>query len=262
MRKGFAAAIAAVLLTGIVAVGLAIAQDRGANPVVVGAGNMVLRLNGDIEPKVLPKYEWAPLRFWGSAKLTTVDGSHPPALEESLFDADKDVMVSVEGLPACRIGQLQARGPEAAEAVCGDAIVGRGTGTVEVAFPDQKPFDSTGPLLFFNGGERDGVVKLLAYGYVGVPAPTAVIATAEIRRVGKGAFGLRIHTTIPGIAGGAGSVVGVRFRMGRVYTYKGRRRSLISGRCRDGRLRARGTLAFSDDSELSGSIIRSCTAIG
>jgi uncharacterized membrane protein len=47
--------------------------------------------------------------------------------------------------------------------------------------------------------------------------------------------------------------------MRRVYTYKGRRLSVISGRCRDGRLQARGVFTFSDETTLSGSVLRSCT---
>ncbi len=261
MRRGIAIA-AAVLLVGVAVVGFATAKGKGPKPTVVRAGNMVLALNGDVEPKKLPKHEFAPLGFWGSARLSTVDGSHPPALEESLFDVDKDVVIDVTGLPACRIGQLEARETKKAEAVCGDAILGRGTATVEVAFPEQEPFDSTGPLIFFNGGERDGIVKVLSYAYVSVPAPTAVVATSEIRQVSKGAFGFRVKTVFPRIAGGAGSIVAARFGMRRVYTYKGRRRSVISGRCRDGRLQARGVFDFSDDSVLSGSILRTCTAVG
>jgi hypothetical protein len=172
---------------------------------------------------------------------------------------DKDVVVSVRGLPACPIERLRAVETRRAEAVCGDAILGHGSATVEVAFPEQKPFDSTGPLIFFNGGERNGAVRVLAYTYVSVPAPTAVIATAEIRRVSEGAFGLRVETRIPRIAGGAGSFVAARFSMRRVYTYAGKRRSVISGRCPDGLLRAKGVFAFSDDTVLSGSIFRTCT---
>ncbi len=261
MRRAIAIA-AAVLLAGVAVVGFATAKGKGPKPVVVRAGNMVLVLNGDVEPKTLPKHEFAPLGFWGSARLSTIDGSHPPALEESLFDIDKDVVVSVKGLPACRIEQLEARETRTAEAACGDAIVGRGTATVEVAFPEQKPFDSTGPLIFFNGGERNGVVKVLAYAYVSVPAPTAVVAISKIRRVSRGAFGLRSETEFPRIAGGAGSVVAAKFSLRRVYTYKGRRRSVISARCRDGRLQARGVFNFSDDTVLSGSVLRTCTAVG
>jgi hypothetical protein len=262
MRRGVIIAVTVVLLIGITSIGFAMAAGKDPKPTVVRAGNMVLKIDGNVTPEVLPKHRFAPMGFWGSATLSTVDGSHPPALEGSVFYADRDVAVSVRGLPACRIAQLRAVESKTAEAVCGDAILGRGSATVEVAFPEQKPFDSTGPLIFFNGGERNGVVKVLAYAYVSVPAPTAVIATAEISRVSKGPFGLRIDTRIPRIAGGAGSFVAARFSMRRVYAYEGKRRSVISGRCSDGLLRAKGAFTFSDATVLSGSIFRTCTAAG
>jgi len=262
MRRGSAVAVAVVTLIGIAAIGLAVASDGNPEPTVVRAGNMVLEVDGNIAPDVLPRHRFAPMGFWGSARLSTIDGSHPPALEESVFDGDKDVVVSVRGLPVCRLAELRAVETKKAEAACGDAILGRGSAKVEVAFPEQKPFDSNGPLIFFNGGERNGVVKVLAYSYVSVPAPTAVIATAEIRRERKGPFGLRVETQVPRIAGGAGSFVAAKFSMRRIYTYEGRRRSVISARCPDGLIRAKGVFTFSDDTVLSGSVFRTCRAAG
>lgn len=262
MRRRMGIAVTAMLLIGAASISFAMAKGKDPKPTVVRAGNMVLKIDGNITPEVLPEHRFAPMGFWGSARLATIDGSHPPALEESVFAADKDVAISVRGLPACRLEQLRAVESKRAQAVCGDAILGRGSATVEVAFPEQKPFDSTGPLVFFNGGERNGVVRVLAYTYVSVPAPTAVIATAEISRVSNGAFGLRVETRIPRIAGGAGSFVAARFNVRRVYTYKGKRRSVISGRCPDGLLRAQGVFTFSDETVLSGSVFRTCSAVG
>jgi hypothetical protein len=259
MRRGMAIA-ATLLLVGIATVGFAAARGKGPKPTVVRAGNMILEINGDITPRALPRQKLAPMGIWGSGKLRTVDGSHPPALEEALFDADKDVFVSVKGLPACATGQLEARATKQAEAVCGKAILGRGTATVEVAFPEQKPILSTGPLVLFNGGERSGVVKVLAHAYVNVPAPTAVVATVEVSRVDKEGLGLHIEVEVPKIAGGAGSVVGARFSMRRVYTYKGKRRSVIAGRCPDGHILGRGSFTYSDETVLAGSILRNCSA--
>jgi hypothetical protein len=247
------------MLIAVAAIGLATAKGKGAEPVVVRAGKMVLTLNGDIAPKTLPKHELAPMGFWGSGKLATIDGSHPPALEEGSFDVDKDEFVSVKGLPACRIGELEARETKKAESVCGDAILGRGSASVEVAFPEQKPIHSTGPLVLFNGGERNGVVTVFAHAYVNVPAPTAVVATAEVSRVDQGAYGLHVDIQVPKIAGGAGSTVAARFSMRRVYTYRGERRSFISGRCPDGKIQARGSFGYSDGTILSGGLVRSCT---
>src|SRR6476620_125058 len=257
MRRAAIAAAVAALSIGVALAGLAGAKG-GPKPVVVRAGNMVLEINGDISPKTLPKHGLAPMGIWGSGKLATVDGSHPPALQTAVFDADKDVYVSVRGLPACRIAPLEARETKKAEAVCGGAILGRGTATVEVAFPEQKPIVSTGPLVLFNGGERNGVVTVLAHAYVNVPAPTAVVATVRVSRVGKGALGLHVEVEVPKIAGGAGSTIAARFAMRRVYTYRGKRRSVISGRCPDGRIFGRGTFDYSDGTSLSGGLVRAC----
>jgi hypothetical protein len=261
MRRAAIAAAVAALSIGVALVGFAGAK-RGPKPVVVRAGNMVLEINGDISPKTLPRHELAPMGIWGSGKLATVDGSHPPALRSAVFDADKDVYVSVRGLPACPIAQLEARETRKAEAVCGGAILGRGTATVQVAFPEQKPIVSTGPLVLFNGGERNGVVTVLAHAYVKVPAPTAVVATVRVSRVSKGALGLHIEVEVPKIAGGSGSTVAARFAMRRVYTYRGKRRSVISGRCPDGRILGRGTFDYSDGTSLSGGLVRACAGTG
>jgi hypothetical protein len=256
MRRQLGLALATATAVALGVAGIALATDP---PIVVRAGNMVLRLNGGVTPEALPKHEFVPMGFHASGSFSTVDGTHPPALKEAVFDSDKDIVVNVEGLPACRVAELTARDTEHAEAVCGGAILGKGSATVEVAFPEQAPFDATGPLILFNGGERGGVVTLLAYTYVSVPAPTAVITTATLTRERKGPYGLHSVVKIPLIAGGAGSIVRANLSARRVYTYEGERRSVLSGRCPDGRVRARGTFEFRDGSSVSGTLVRDCT---
>lgn len=254
MRTRGAAAVAVALLA-VLAIGIA-----GARAVIIEAGTMVLKIEGGVSPQALPKDRLAPVTVHGSGSLRTVDGSHPPALREAIIDADKDLVVDVKGLPTCRLGQLQAVTTKRAEAVCGDAIVGRGSATVEVAFPEQSPIHSTGPLVIFNGGERDGAITFIGHAYVSVPAPTAVVGTAKVTRIRKGAFGLHVMVDVPTIAGGAGSVVAASIKLGRTYTYKGERRSVFSGRCSNGRIEGRGTFKYADGSSLSGGFPETCTA--
>ena len=258
MRRQLCWAATAAVSAAIGATALAFAADP---PVIVRAGNMVLRLNGGVTPKALPKHELAPMGFHASGDFSTVDGSHPPALGEAVFDSDRDIVVKVEGLPACSVAELTAQDTKHAEAACGSAILGKGSATVEVAFPEQAPFDATGPLILFNGGERNGVVTLLAYTYVSVPAPTAVITTAKLTREGKAPYGLHSVVEIPRIAGGAGSIVRANLSARRVYTYKGERRSVLSGRCPDSRIHAKGTFMFRDGASIFGKLVRACIGI-
>ena len=255
MRKWGVAAVPAVLLA-VLAIGIA-----GAGAVIIHAGTMVLRIEGGVTPNALPKDGLAPVTIHGSGSLSTIDGSHPPALREAIIDADKDLVVNVRGLPTCRVGDLQAVTTKRAEAVCGDAIVGRGSATVEVAFPEQAPIHSTGPLVIFNGGERNGAITFIGHAYVSVPAPTAVVGTAKVTRIRKGAFGLHVMVDVPVIAGGAGSVVAASIKLGRKYTYKGKPQSVFSGRCSNRRIEGRGTFKYADGSSLSGGFPESCTAI-
>jgi len=260
MRRQLCWAVGVGLAAVVVVGGLAIAAGPKEKPVVVRAGNMVLTLNGGVTPRAMPERKFVPLGFHASGSFATIDGTHPPAIEEAVFDSDKDIVVDVEGLPACRLDQLEARDTKAAKAACGDAILGKGSATVEVAFPEQAPFLATGPLILFNGGERGGTITLLAYTYVNVPAPTAVVTTAKLTRVRKGPYGLHSVVKVPRIAGGAGSIIRANLSARRVYTYKGERRSVLSGRCPDGTVRARGTFHFRDGSQISGAVVRTCTA--
>lgn len=254
-KRGFAAIAPALL--AVLAIGIA-----AAGAVIIEAGAMVLRIEGGVSPKALPKHGLAPVTIHGSGALTMIDKSHPPALREAIIDADKDLVVDVKGLPTCKIGELQAVETKRAEAACGEAIVGRGSATVEVSFPEQPPIRSTGPLVIFNGGERNGEITFFGHAYVSVPAPTAVVGTAKVTRIEKGVFGLHVMVDVPPIAGGAGSVVAAKIKLGRTYTYKGKRRSVFSGRCSTGRIEGRGTFKYADGSSLSGGFPETCTVKG
>ena len=76
---------------------------------------------------------------------------------------------------------------------------------VEVAFPEQAPFSSTGPLLLFNAGVHGPTTKVLLHAYVDVSAPTAIVVPAEVTRLHRGAYGLEIVAHIPRIAGRSSS---------------------------------------------------------
>lgn len=249
-------ALAAVLVVS--ATGIAVAEK----PTVVRTGNLILNLNGGVNPQRLPKRKLAPIALNVSGQITTADSSQPPAAKEVTIDFDKHGAVNARGLPICRSGELQARDTAAAKRACPKAIVGTGTTTVRVAFPEQAPFNAKGPLVLFNGGVRGGVTTMFIHAYVAVPTPTALITTVKIKKIHKGPYGTRAVARIPVIAGGSGSVTSFKLTVHRLFKRAGRKQSYLLARCANGHFLAHATVAFTGGERIAGGVVRACKARG
>lgn len=206
----------------------------GAYAGVYHVGNFTLKDNSGISPNRLPRHRQAPVTAYLRDWFSTGDGSHIPALESASGDFDKNIHVNAEGLPVCTQKQLTARSTTDAKRACSEALVGSGTGEVEVEFPEQKPFEAKGPILFFNGGTHDGTTLLLVHTYVNVPAPTAIVVPVELTRIHRGRYGLHVAFEIPRIAGGYGSVKAFKVEIGRNFTYKGKKTGYLTASCPTG----------------------------
>jgi hypothetical protein len=244
------------------ALALLVAASALAKPEVVRVGNLFLRDNGGISPTKLPKHEPAPISAHLNARIGTVDGGHPPAIESVTADFDKNIQVNAKGLPVCKEGQLQARSTAAAKKACPKAIVGEGEAEVEVAFPDQTPFSAKGPIVLFNGGLHGGATVIYIQTYVSVPAPTAIVATVKITSINRGHYGLHAVAQIPPIAGGSGSVTKFKLTINRTFTSKGKKQSYLTASCPAGLYYTEGKVQFSDGTKLEITHILPCTPKG
>jgi hypothetical protein len=244
------------------ALALVLATGASGERKVECAGNICVSDDGGISPTNLPRRGMAPVTARLLAGVESRDGSHPPALESVRIDVDKTLAVDAAGLPTCRKPQLEASSSASARRACGDAVVGSGEAEVEVAFPEQAPFRSTGPLILFNGGVHGGTTTVLLHAYVDVPAPTAIVTKATITRIHKGPYGLRIQARVPRIAGGSGSVTRFELKVGRRYTYKGRKKSFLEAGCPTGTWRVKGHAEFADGTALGLTHLFSCTSQG
>jgi hypothetical protein len=240
--------------------GTALAKGSGERPISVTVGDLRLTVDGDVAPKALPKDELAPIGFHAEGSLATTDGSPVPALERIVLDSSRNGVVNAVGLPACSYAKLVATSTASATKACPEAIVGRGKAEVEVAFPEQAPFDVVGPIVLFNGGVRGGTTTIYAHTYVDVPAPTAVIVTVRATKEDDGPYGLHTVATVPVIAGGAGAVKSFELSIHRLFTYRGRKESFLEGRCESGRFLARVEFALRDGTKLAGAVARRCQA--
>lgn len=249
-------------LTAMLALIVATVASGSPNRKIWCAGNICVADDGGISPTKLPRHEKAPITARLNGEISTRDGSHPPAFESMDLKIEKNISIDPVGLPTCKLGQLKATSSAVAKRTCGDAIVGSGEAEVEVAFPEQAPFRSTGPLILFNGGLAGPTTTLLLHAYVNVPAPTAIVVKATVTRIHEGRFGLRIQATVPRIAGGSGSVTEFELKVGRRFTYRGEKKSFLTASCPDGIWIAKGEARFVDDTTLYISHPFPCTPKG
>jgi hypothetical protein len=101
----------------------------------------------------------------------------------------------------------------------------------EIAFPEQNPIKVASPITVFNGGEKGGKVTLLIHTFLTVPVPAAIVTTVTIQKKGSG---LHSIAKVPVIAGGSGSALDFKFKLGRTYSYKGKKVGYLEARCPDG----------------------------
>jgi len=216
-------------LTALLAGGLAALAV--ASTTTIKVGDLELVFGGSISPKALPKSDYVPVTANIEGRIKTTDGTHPSAFRETEVDVDRDIRVSVRGLPVCRLGQIEATDTPTAKKACGTTILGTGLAHAEIAFPEQPPIKLSSPITVFNGGEKGGKVTLLIHTFLTKPVPAAVVTTVTIQKKGSG-----IHSVakIPVIAGGSGSVLDFKFKLGRTYTYRGRKVGYLEARCPDG----------------------------
>ena len=256
MRKHLLITTALGVMIALTVAGIAMA----AKDTIIRAGNLEVVIDGSsgLSPKALSKTKYTPVAFTAAGSVKSLDPSEPqpPPLKEVLLDA-KNSAVNVKGLPTCSSGQLQARDTKAVEAACKPAIIGKGTTTVSVKFPEQAPIPAKSPLLVFNGGVKGGVTTFYIHAYLTQPITTAIVTTVKIKKSGSG---LSSVTTVPKIANGAGSVTSFSLKIDKKFTYKGKKQSVLSAKCIGGKIQAHVTATFYDNSKLSSDVLRTCTS--
>ncbi|HWM63232.1 MAG TPA: hypothetical protein VNP96_04485 [Solirubrobacterales bacterium] len=239
MRRKLLLALAA---SAAVAVGMAAIASAKFD--VYRVGDIIVKVDGGVTPKALPKKTDAPVTVRIRGQIASADGSHPPAFRELIAEFDKNGKINTKGLATCKGGQLEARTTASAKSVCGKSVVGSGSGRIQISFPEQAPIPVNAPITVFNGGTSGGKTTLYIHTYITVPVPAAVVTTVTIKKISKGRYGLGTVSKVPVIAGGSGSVLEFDIKFGKKFNYKGRKQSYFLARCTDGRFQAHITKAI------------------
>jgi len=220
--------------------------------------NLEISIEGGITPKVLPKKGKAPITLKVEGKIKTDDGSHVPVLKTVNLQFDKNGELNTTGLPSCQPSKLQSTLTAQAKKVCASSLIGTGKVSAEIAFPEQKPFNASGPLLIFNGPKKGANRTLVFHVYAHVPAPTTFVTEALIKKI-HGKYGTEAQIKIPTIVSGQGSLTSFQATLHKTWTYKGKKESLLLAGCPSGQLVAHGEFLFATGAKLSGNISKPCT---
>jgi len=244
MRRKLMTALA---LSAVLAV--SVAAVASATQTTILAGNLKLTFGGTVSPKALPKSTYTPVSSTIFGKIETTDGTHPSAFREAEVNIDKNVKVNVKGFPVCKGGQLEARDTNAAMKVCGSTVLGKGIAHVEIAFPEQKPIVVSSPLTIFNGGEKGGKVTLYFHIFITVPVPAAIVTTVTVQKKGTG-----IHSIakVPVAVGGSGSALDFSFKLGKTYSYKGKKVGYFEAKCPTGAFNTTTKALFKNEAHIPG----------
>ena len=218
----------------------------------------ILRLNGAVVPRNLPKHAMAPVTVKIGARISTKDGAQPPALREMTMNSYKSGTVNATGLSACSMGQLESNDAAADRRGCRNSIVGTGTAHIEID-SSQQPI--LVPLTIFNGGVRDQTTTLLIESDIPAATPAQTIATVKLSKTHQGRNGLDAIATIPAIPD-QGSLLGFSLKIKRLFRYKGAQQSFAMARCLSGQLNASITTTFSDGVSLAAPLSQPCAPKG
>lgn len=251
--------IALASLALIAGVGAGIAQGERTQQ-----GNLIVSLDGGLEPLKLPREQAAPVSIHLDGGLSTADGGQLPRVTQVELGLPGQGIVSTRGLPSCSLRRLRSTTTAEALSSCGDALVGHGSVRADVLLPNQTPFPIRAKLLAFNG-EAGGRRAVLLHAFAAKP-PTVVILPFVFRR-GEGRFGTSLVADLPPTLGPWPHFAHFEMTLSRRYSYRGRERSYLSASCPIPPRFSAGFFSFAkasftlvDGSRVSTGIARSCRA--
>jgi hypothetical protein len=231
-------------------------------------GSLITTFDGKLAPNTLPRSEPAPVAITvaGDVRSSKRNGQIPQ-LQDISVAINRAGHLYDRGLPICHVTSIQPATESNAREVCGAAIVGHGSVTVETHVPTQPPFQVDATLLAFNGPVVHGQKEILAQVYAQEP-PGAFVLTFKLNRR-PGMFGTVMSTKLPPEARGWAYLTSFEMTLHRVYRYAGAMRSFVSAACSapagfPGAVFpfAKATYGFDNSQQVRTTIVRNCHVRG
>ena len=196
---------------------------------IVQKGALRINFDGSLTPHALPRTGSAPVRVAVGANITTTDGSNPPQLRQITIAINREGHFNPQGLPLCRLSQIQPSSTASALRACRASLVGQGSFSAKVLLPEEAPFPSNGKVYAFNG-TYNGRPAILAHVYGTNPVPTSYTIPFVVSP-SKGTFGTTLNASLPQVTSEWGYVTGLQMTLGRTFSSHGKRRSYLSAAC-------------------------------
>jgi len=196
---------------------------------VIQRGNARVKFDGELLPQTLPRNGTAPVQVSVGAKISGVAGKPAPQLRQIEISINRNGHLNTAGLPVCTAEEIQPSTTEDALRACGDSLVGVGYFSAKVLVKGQTQFPSAGKMYAFNA-RINGRPAILGHVYGLDPVPTSFTIPFELRPA-TGTYGLILTTNFPGVTSENGYVTGLSLRLGRQFSYRGKRQSYLSAGC-------------------------------
>lgn len=208
---------------------LAVAVASLAQAEVIQKGAVRVGFDGSLSPQALPRHGSAPVRVAFEARVRSTDPGTPPQLRRLSIGINRFGKFSPQGLPVCKLREIQPSTTSGALQACGDAVVGEGRFSAEVLLNQQAPFPAAGKVYAFNG-RLHGKPAIFAHVFGTDPVPTSFTLPFTIRS-SKGTYGTVLEAKLPEVTGSSGHITGFSLKLGRNFSYRGHRRSYLSASC-------------------------------
>ena len=236
-------------------VGLAAAS---AAATVVQAGDLIVEVVARVKASGERPGRPASAALDFRAELQTVSGAPPPSVVHFEAELDHRVKLTNVGLPSCDPTRIASADVAAARAACASAIVGRGELRGTVVRPGEAAIPIDSAVTAFNGPPQGLTAVVLIHAQLAIPAATTYVVPVLFNAIRAGRYRLRVEADPPAIAEGHATISHFRLRLRRSYRLLGQRVSVISARCGEHDLLARGSASFSDGSLVSGLFVVPC----
>ncbi len=255
MRRCMVLLLGTAALLAISAVGIATAAGA-EEPEAATTAEEPPMFSATFTPQALSRTTYTPIHASLSERVHSL--GHPPAERSLLIEIDRHLRLQTRGLPACH-PQIQIQASlNPIQKECARAKIGWGRAGVQVQFAEEKAIEVPGKLIVFNGGERHGRIRMWVRGSFGPPINGALLTEVTFRPIDRGHFGWLAEARIPQITGGSGSITRFHLTIGRNYLYKGRRRSVLSARCPNAKLRLHVDVGFENGTEREEEVTSPC----